>query len=144
MYRLVKVVSEVVKRLERIERLLIELNSKIDNFLGYEDLSAEEHEELRKMREEVKKGELDPQDVRNILAIERDLLDRTHEAIEKTMGNPENLIENKKAYGVEDKFMVKREALEKMHEELRPHFETARVKIPIKGKDINFDGLLVL
>ncbi|WP_456398593.1 hypothetical protein [Palaeococcus sp. (in: euryarchaeotes)] len=48
--------SEVVKRLERIERLLIELNSKIDNFLGYEDLSAEEHEELRKMREEVKKG----------------------------------------------------------------------------------------
>ena len=57
MYRLVEVVSEVVKRLERIERLLIELNSKIDNFLGYEDLSAEEHEELRKMREEVKKGE---------------------------------------------------------------------------------------
>ena len=136
--------SEVVKRLERIERLLIELNSKIDNFLGYEDLSAEEHEELRKMREEVKKGELDPQDVRNILAIGRDLLDRTHEAIEKTMGNPEHLIENRRAYGVEDKFMVKREALEKMHRELKPHFETARVKIPVKGKDIKFDGPLIL
>lgn len=49
--------SEVVERLERIERLLIQLNAKIDNFLGYESLSEEEREELRRMREEVKRGE---------------------------------------------------------------------------------------
>lgn len=49
--------SEVVERLERIERLLIQLNAKIDNFLGYESLGEEEREELRRMREEVKRGE---------------------------------------------------------------------------------------
>ena len=49
--------SEVVERLERIERLLIALNAKIDNFLGYEEITGKEREELRKMREEVKRGE---------------------------------------------------------------------------------------
>ncbi len=49
--------SEVVERLERIERLLIALNAKIDNFLGHEELTEKELEELRKMREEVKRGE---------------------------------------------------------------------------------------
>jgi len=49
--------SEVVERLERIERLLIELNSKIDNFLGYESLSKKERDELQKMRKEVRRGE---------------------------------------------------------------------------------------
>ncbi len=49
--------SEVVERLERIERLLITLNAKIDNFLGYEELSEEERKELQKMREEIKRGE---------------------------------------------------------------------------------------
>ncbi|ASJ01878.1 hypothetical protein A3L09_00690 [Thermococcus profundus] len=49
--------SEVVERLERIEHLLIQLNAKIDNFLGYESLSKKEREELKKMREEVKRGE---------------------------------------------------------------------------------------
>jgi len=44
--------SEVVERLERIERLLITLNAKIDNFLGYEEITEKEREELRKMREE--------------------------------------------------------------------------------------------
>ncbi len=49
--------SEVVERLERIERLLLALNAKIDNFLGYEEITEKEREELRKMREEVKGGE---------------------------------------------------------------------------------------
>jgi hypothetical protein len=49
--------GEVVERLERIEHLLIQLNAKIDNFLGYESLSKKEREELRRMREEVKRGE---------------------------------------------------------------------------------------
>ncbi|AJC70786.1 MAG: hypothetical protein J7K48_02420 [Thermococcus sp.] len=49
--------SEVVERLERIEKLLITLNAKIDNFLGYEEITEEERNELRKMREEVKRGE---------------------------------------------------------------------------------------
>ena len=73
--------------------------------------------------------ELDPQDVRTILAVERDVVDRAHEHLEKLLSNPENLKENRRAYGVEDKYFVKIEALEKMHRELKPHFETARVKI---------------
>ena len=49
--------SEVIERLERIEKLLIALNSKVDNFLGYENLTKREREELRGMREEVRKGD---------------------------------------------------------------------------------------
>jgi len=50
-------VEALEKKLERIERLLVEINSKIDNFMGYEYLSKKEREELRKMREEIRKGE---------------------------------------------------------------------------------------
>ncbi|NJE26322.1 hypothetical protein E3E22_06755 [Thermococcus sp. MV5] len=50
-------VETLEKRLERIEKLLIELNSKIDNFMGYEYLSKDEKKELKKMKEEIKKGE---------------------------------------------------------------------------------------
>ncbi len=49
--------SEVIERLERIERLLVTLNAKIDNFLGYEDLTEKERDELKKMRDEVRRGE---------------------------------------------------------------------------------------
>ena len=49
--------SEVIERLERIEKLLIALNSKVDNFLGYESLTKREREELRQMREEVRRGD---------------------------------------------------------------------------------------
>ncbi|WP_145973171.1 hypothetical protein [Thermococcus barophilus] len=45
--------------------------------------------DIGNLAEKVKRGELDLQDVRNILVIERDLLDRTHEAIERIIGNPE-------------------------------------------------------
>ena len=50
-------VETLEKKLERIERLLVEINSKIDNFIGYGYLSKKEREELRKMREEIRKGE---------------------------------------------------------------------------------------
>ena len=50
-------VETLEKKLERIERLLVEINSKIDNFMGYEYLSKKEREELSKMREEIRKGE---------------------------------------------------------------------------------------
>ncbi|HII67022.1 MAG TPA: hypothetical protein HA302_03195 [Thermococcaceae archaeon] len=50
-------VETLEKRLERIEKLLVEINSKINNFMGYEYLSKKEREELRKMREEIRKGE---------------------------------------------------------------------------------------
>ncbi|KPU63543.1 hypothetical protein EP1X_04215 [Thermococcus sp. EP1] len=96
--------------------------------------------DIKNLAERVKRGELDPQDVRNILTIERDLLDVTHEAIERTIGNPENLMKNRGARGVEDKFMIKREAIEAMHIKLKPHFETARVKVPVKG-DLIFNEL---
>ncbi|MEX2720324.1 MAG: hypothetical protein Q6362_002760 [Candidatus Wukongarchaeota archaeon] len=49
--------ESIIEKIENIEKLLIEINAKIDNFLGFEDLSAEEVEEIRKLREEVKRGE---------------------------------------------------------------------------------------
>ncbi|WP_297091232.1 hypothetical protein [Thermococcus sp.] len=85
-------------------------------------------EDIKALAERVKRGEIDYLDARTILVVERDLLDRTQEAIERTLGNPEYLIENKRAWGVEDKYLIKKEVLEKMHEELKPHLETARVK----------------
>jgi len=35
----------------------MEINSKIDNFLGVEDLSEREAKKVREIREEIKKGE---------------------------------------------------------------------------------------
>jgi len=50
-------VSDVLlEKINHIERLIIELNTKIDNFLGYEDLSDEERKELEEIRSEIKKG----------------------------------------------------------------------------------------
>lgn len=47
----------LLEKIKNIERMIIELNTKIDNFLGYEDLTGEEKKELEKIREEIKKGE---------------------------------------------------------------------------------------
>ena len=85
--------------------------------------------DMQVLAEKVKREKLDPLDVRTILAVEKEVMDRVHEHLERLMGNPENLMENRRAYGVEDKYFVKVEALKKMHEKLKPHFETARVKI---------------
>ncbi len=45
-----------MEKLTNIEKMLVEINSKIDNFLGVEDLSEEEMEGVREIREEIKKG----------------------------------------------------------------------------------------
>jgi len=52
----------VMEKMEHIERLLLQLNAKIDNFLGYEDLTPQEKEDLKKIRREVKSGEYVPLD----------------------------------------------------------------------------------
>jgi hypothetical protein len=52
----------VMEKMEHIERLLLQLNAKIDNFLGYEDLTSDEQEELKKIRREVKSGDYVPLD----------------------------------------------------------------------------------
>ena len=50
--------SEVlIEKIDRIEALLLELSAKIDNFLGFEEITEEEKEEVGKLKEEIKKGE---------------------------------------------------------------------------------------
>jgi len=52
----------MMEKMEHIEKLLLQLNAKIDNFLGYEDLSSDEQEELKRIRHEIKSGEYVPLD----------------------------------------------------------------------------------
>jgi hypothetical protein len=52
----------VMEKMEHIEKLLLQLNAKIDNFLGYEELTSDEKEELKKIRREVRSGEYIPMD----------------------------------------------------------------------------------
>jgi len=47
----------MMKKIDNIEKMLIEINSKIDNFLGVEELSEEEMEEVREIIKEIKKGD---------------------------------------------------------------------------------------
>ena len=47
----------LLEKINNIERMIMELNTKIDNFLGYEDLTEEEKREIEEIREEIKKGE---------------------------------------------------------------------------------------
>jgi archaellum component FlaC len=50
--------SEVlIEKIDRIEALLLELSAKIDNFLGFEEITEEEKEEVEKLKEEIKRGE---------------------------------------------------------------------------------------
>jgi len=46
----------ILKKLERIEKLLLDLNSKIENFLGFEELSDDENKEVREIEKEIKEG----------------------------------------------------------------------------------------
>ncbi|KCZ71857.1 hypothetical protein ANME2D_01912 [Candidatus Methanoperedens nitroreducens] len=48
--------KEILTHLIKIENQLTMLNSKIDNFLGFEELSEEELEELDRIEEEMEKG----------------------------------------------------------------------------------------
>jgi hypothetical protein len=45
------------QKLERIEQLLVDIDMKIDNFLGFEELTGKELKELRETREAMKRGE---------------------------------------------------------------------------------------
>ena len=47
----------IMEKTERIENLLISINGKLDNFMGFEDLSDDEKDEVKKLRKEVKSGE---------------------------------------------------------------------------------------
>ena len=44
-------------RMDRIEVLLVEIKSKMDNFLGFEDLTEAEVKEVEELRERVRSGE---------------------------------------------------------------------------------------
>lgn len=41
-----------MEKLEHIERLILQLNDRIDNFLEFEDLTSDEKEDLKKIRRE--------------------------------------------------------------------------------------------
>jgi len=47
----------IIDKIDKIEKLIIELNSKIDNFLGYEELTKKEKKEIEKIKEEISKGD---------------------------------------------------------------------------------------
>ena len=46
----------LLKKLNNIEKLLLEVNAKIDNFLGFEELSDKEIQELEEISQEMKDG----------------------------------------------------------------------------------------
>ncbi|MCD6484807.1 MAG: hypothetical protein J7L47_06830 [Candidatus Odinarchaeota archaeon] len=48
--------ERILKRLDRIEKLLLELNLKIENFMGFEELSEEEKLEVEQIEKEVSEG----------------------------------------------------------------------------------------
>jgi uncharacterized protein YcfJ len=50
----------MMEKLEHIERLILQLNARINNVLGYEDLTSDEKEDLKKIRRDVKSGEYVP------------------------------------------------------------------------------------
>jgi hypothetical protein len=47
----------ILKKIGDMEKILIEINSKIDNFLGLEELTPHEKKELDEIKKEVKDGE---------------------------------------------------------------------------------------
>ncbi len=47
----------LLEKIDHIEKLISELDSKIDNFLGYEELGEDELEEVKEIRKEIKRGE---------------------------------------------------------------------------------------
>jgi hypothetical protein len=52
------VVSQVMMdKIDHIESLLMEINSKLDNFIGFEDLEPGEEEEVETIQQEIASGE---------------------------------------------------------------------------------------
>jgi len=52
----------MLDRIELIEKRLLQLNTKIDNFEGHEERPEEERKEIEKIRQEVKFGDYVPLD----------------------------------------------------------------------------------
>ena len=48
--------NTVYKKLEDIELLLKQLNDKIDNFLGFEELSVDEKKDIAEIKSEIDNG----------------------------------------------------------------------------------------
>ena len=46
----------LMEKMECIEALLLEVNAKIDNFLGFEEMEKAEYKEVDDLRKEVKSG----------------------------------------------------------------------------------------
>ena len=46
-----------IQKLEHIEQLLVGIYTKIDNFLGFEQLKKSELRELKEIKNEMRKGE---------------------------------------------------------------------------------------
>jgi hypothetical protein len=47
----------LTEKIDRIETLLREINAKIDNFLGFDELDNDEQKELETLRKEIEAGE---------------------------------------------------------------------------------------
>ena len=47
----------VIEKISHIEELLVEINNKLDNFIGFEELTEEEKKEIVSIKGEIKKGE---------------------------------------------------------------------------------------
>lgn len=50
-------VESIDNRLDNIEKFLSRIESKLDNFLGFEELSKEEFEEIIKIKKEMDEGD---------------------------------------------------------------------------------------
>ena len=49
--------QDLFEKMNHIEMLLMEIHSKIDNFLGFEELDEEERKEIEIIEKEVESGE---------------------------------------------------------------------------------------
>lgn len=48
--------QSIEQRLDHIEHMLVEMNAKIDHYLGVETLTGEEKREIEALRQEVREG----------------------------------------------------------------------------------------
>ena len=55
-------VSTIYTKLDNIENFLERIESKLDNFLGFEELNPEEKEEFSKIKKEMSEGQFSSYD----------------------------------------------------------------------------------
>jgi len=53
-----KLSMTLMKKIENIEVLLLNMNSKLDNFLGFENMDEKERKELKALKKEVEEGNI--------------------------------------------------------------------------------------